>query len=458
LSRLRTVFTAADVPDSVRAEIAASLYPKSFRVGTSLMTSVVNGFVLGSVMGSWRLPLVWTIVALLICSVRTRDWVEYQRRPGRYALLVWMRRFTFEFLPFGVWWGTTALLMFVVDDPLVIAIAALSANAQAAGAVCSYPAYPPAALAFIVPAMLIFFVAGLIHGGPLGYSIAFVEIVLFLNYLVIIREFYHSALRGLITGYEKAILADNLAEAHAALQREGRAKSEFLAHMSHELRTPLNAIIGFSDVINSEAFGAIGNPKYQEYMLDIQQSASHLLNIVNEVLDVARIEAGELDVQIVDVDLDYIVQFAARLVRQRAASKQLTFDVDLRADVPADRVLRTDEVRLKQALINLLSNAIKFTEPGGAVRLTAGVAGDDAFFEVRDTGVGMSPEDLERALQPFIQVGSPLVAREGTGLGLPLSRQLVEKLGGRFTIQSTEDVGTVVTIALPLAERIAMER
>ncbi len=450
ISWLRAGLGAASVPETVREEIAASLYPRSFRIGTSIVTSIVNGGVLSTVMGSW-LPMAWTGVALMICLYRTIDWVIYQRHPHARPTTSWIRRFTLNFLPFGLWWGATASLIFLSNDPLVVTVAVLSTDAQGAGAACSYPAHPPAALAFILPAMLIFAIVGLVHGHALGYSIAFVEVVLIANYIIIIREFYRSSVRSMILHHEKSVLADNLAEAHAALQREGRAKSEFLAHMSHELRTPLNAIIGFSDVISTETFGSVGNPRYQEYVLDIQSSASHLLNIVNEVLDVARIEAGTLDVQVAAVDLPYITQFAARLVRQRAHVRQLTLEVSVESEPPAEKVLRTDEVRLKQVLINMLSNAIKFTEPGGAVRLTAGVRGDDAFFEISDNGVGMSPDDLERALLPFVQVGSPMVAREGTGLGLPLSRQLVEKLGGTFKIGSVPDAGTTVTINLPLS-------
>jgi signal transduction histidine kinase len=249
---------------------------------------------------------------------------------------------------------------------------------------------------------------------------------------------------------EKSVLADNLAEAHIALQREGVAKSEFLAHMSHELRTPLNAIIGFSDVINSETYGRIENERYRDYLKDIKSSADHLLHIVNEILDLARIEAGELTLDPTEVDPRYIAQFTSRLVEQQAHDRRLALDVRLKPEI-VGKALITDEVRLKQVIINLVSNAIKFTEPGGSVTLTVGVREPDVFFEVADTGVGMSEEEIKKALQPFMQVGNPMHRREGTGLGLPLSRQLIQRLGGTFEIASNPGLGTTVTIALPWA-------
>ena len=342
-----------------------------------------------------------------------------------------------------------AAVLLLSDDPLLMAIAVLATDAQGAGAVCSYPGHPPAALSFILPAMTMFALAGLIHGGAIGYTIAFVEVVLIANYVVIIHEFYQATVRGLTARHEKSEIADHLAEAHLALKREGAAKSEFLAHMSHELRTPLNAILGFSDVILSETFGPLGSPKYTEYQHDIHAAAAHLLNIVNEVLDIARIEAGELTLQIDSVDPLDITRFAAKLIHQRALTKGLSFDVDVDPALN-EKSIRTDEVRLKQALINVLSNAVKFTPVGGRVKLSAGIH-DGIFFQVSDTGVGMTPDDLERALLPFVQVGRPMLAQEGSGLGLPLSRQLIERLGGRFQIESRVGVGTTVTMTLPLA-------
>jgi len=444
---LQRLIGGPEVPDAIRGDLVALLYPRSYRIGTSILTSIVNGAVLAGVMQSW-LPVWWMLVSLAICGFRTIDWASYFRIRDRRTPVEWARRFTLRFVPFGLWWGTTASVLFITDDPLVMAIAVLSTDAQGAGAVCSYPGHPPAALAFILPAMIAFAIAGMIHGGAIGYSITFVEIVLIANYIIIIREFSRSTVGQLLVQHEKSLLADNLAEAHAALQREGRAKSEFLAHMSHELRTPLNAIMGFSEAMRAQYFGPLENTRYLEYLGDIHASADHLLTIVSDVLDVARIEAGALTVQLEEIEPTEITDFAARLVVQRAHAKRLLLDVQLDQRLEGRR-LKTDTVRLRQVIINLLSNAIKFTNPGGVVRLNVGIDAEAAIFEVSDTGVGMTPEDLEKAMVPFAQVGNPLLAREGTGLGLPLSRKLIEKLGGRFHIVSAPGIGTKVTVTMP---------
>ena len=328
--RLKPYLEAAGTPEAVRDEIVASLYPSSFRIGTSILTSTVNGAVLAAVMRSW-IPLGWMAVSLAICAFRSYDWWRYQKAPGARTSAEWAYRFVMRNLPFGLWWGASSALLFLTDDPLVMAIAVLATDAQGAGAVCSYPAHPPAALVFILPAMLMFALAGIIHGGAIGYSIAFVELVLLANYFIIIREFFRTAIRGMVLTHEKSALADNLVEAHAALKREGAAKSEFLAHMSHELRTPLNAIIGFADIIGAGIFGPLNNERYEDYLKDIKSSASHLLSIVNEILDMARIEAGKLAIEMAEIDPSYIVRFATKLIEQRAQAKQLNVEVVLLA-------------------------------------------------------------------------------------------------------------------------------
>jgi signal transduction histidine kinase len=449
-SRLMGYVRAENLPGLVQAEIAALLYPRSFRIGTSILNSILYGIVLTYLMRN-GLPAIWTAVALLLCANRSWDWWRYQKNPAHHTNAEWIGRFTLRFLPFGLWWGASAVTMFMGDDPLLLAITVLSTDAMAAGAVCSYPAHPPASLVFVIPAMVSFGVAGLIHGHLIGNFIAIVELVLIANYLIIVVEFYRSSVHGMILHDEKSALADDLAEAHAALKREGTAKSEFLAHMSHELRTPLNAIIGFSDVINTQVYGPIGNTKYEEYLKDIKSSADHLLDIVNEVLDLARIEAGELTLDISEVSPRYIAQFIMRLLEQQALEKGLTLDIQLMPEL-GDRHLMTDEVRLKQVVINLMSNAIKFTGPGGFVRMTVGVCDRSMYFKIADTGPGMTEEDVQKALRPFMQVGDPMHRRQGSGLGLPLSRQLIDRLGGTFAIVSNPGVGTAVTITMPFQD------
>src|ERR1700744_4038930 len=153
LSQLTGYINASNVPDPVRAEITALLYPRSFRIGTSIFNSILYGVVLTYLMRNW-LPAIWTAVALAICANRTYDWWLFQKKPTRFTNGEWIRRFTLRFLPFGLWWGVSAVVMFLSNDPLLLAITVLSTDAMSAGAVCSYPAHPPASLVFVIPAMV----------------------------------------------------------------------------------------------------------------------------------------------------------------------------------------------------------------------------------------------------------------------------------------------------------------
>ncbi|MBP2298092.1 sensor histidine kinase [Azospirillum picis] len=227
-----------------------------------------------------------------------------------------------------------------------------------------------------------------------------------------------------------------------------RAKSEFLANMSHELRTPLNAIIGFTEALMSGIFGT-APPKHVEYIAAIHQSGRHLLDLVNELLDMAKIEAGKLELFPGRVGLGELLDDCRGLVEALALRKDVALTL---APVDPALLITADGVRMRQAVLNLLSNAIKFTPPGGGVRMEAGTGpqGSGAVITITDTGVGMTSEEVAIAMEPFRQVHNYLTKAEaGTGLGLPLARRFVEAHGGTMTVESTPGTGTVVTIRLP---------
>ena len=246
--------------------------------------------------------------------------------------------------------------------------------------------------------------------------------------------------------------AERAAEiAHTAMvdaQAANRAKTEFLANMSHELRSPLNAVIGFSQVMMDGLFGPLGSTKYDTYVRDIYASGNHLLSVINDILDLAKIEAGkvELDDQLIDVD--EVTRFCLSVIRERSESRQIRLSCELPVNVPG---LIADEQKLKQMLINLLSNAVKFTHEGGEVTLS--IETDPAgnfMFNVADTGIGMTESDLHRVVEPFTQVDSGLNRRfEGTGLGLPITKSFMELHGGTLKLHSTLDVGTTATLSFP---------
>jgi PAS domain S-box-containing protein len=236
--------------------------------------------------------------------------------------------------------------------------------------------------------------------------------------------------------------------AKEAAEIANRSKSEFLANISHELRTPLNAIIGFSEIMRDEIFGPIGSPQYREYLTDVLDSAHHLLGLINDILDLAKAEAGKLELAEEVVDLPSVARAAIRLVRERADRSGLEIVSTLTDDLP---FAYADERKLKQILLNLLSNAVKFTPEGGTVEVSAAIEpAGDLVLAVRDTGIGIAPEDIAVALAPFGQVeGSLNRKHEGTGLGLPLCRAMTELHGGQLAIESTVGAGTTVRVRLP---------
>ncbi len=238
-----------------------------------------------------------------------------------------------------------------------------------------------------------------------------------------------------------------LAEAKFAADDANRAKSEFLASMSHELRTPLNAILGFSEMIETQVFGPIGPGKYLEYAKHIHDSGAHLLDLINDVLDLSKISAGKMELHESDVALPALLDEALSLVKGRAVGVNLREQRN-----PGLPHIWADKRLLKQVLINLLSNAIKFTPSGGAVTIGAEVTALGIFIHVTDTGIGMSAAQIEKAMSPYGQIDSK-IAREhkGTGLGLPICKSLAELHGGTLEVASQPNVGTTMTVALPVS-------
>jgi signal transduction histidine kinase len=240
-----------------------------------------------------------------------------------------------------------------------------------------------------------------------------------------------------------------LRQARSQAEAANHSKSEFLANMSHELRTPLNAIIGFTEIISQELFGPIGNEKYLEYVTDVHSSSLHLLSIINDVLDMSKIEAGKLELAKQSVVLQEVLSEVIRIVRERASSRGIDL-ISRSVDDPV--VIWADERAMKQIFLNLLSNAIKFSRDREKVFVTVSAEhGGTAAIEVEDHGIGMNEDEQERALQPFGQAKPATTGNYGgTGLGLPITKGLVEAHGGTLAICSRPGAGTAVRVVLPV--------
>ena len=268
-----------------------------------------------------------------------------------------------------------------------------------------------------------------------------------------------------ISGYQSTTgdIAQSLTEAEAAraeaktahkeAEAANRAKSNFLAIMSHELRTPLNSILGFSEIIKNQMFGPSGTQRYADYADDIRESGELLLSIINDILDLAKIEAGHLELNEEPVDLLTVMQDATKLIQERADAKGILLKISLPQDLP---MIRADGRLVRQMLINLLANALEHTLKDGSIAVTAERSDKGGIVvAIADNGVGIAPEDLPRLIKPFHTKSEPISGKScGTGLGLPLVKSLIEQHDGKFRIESALGVGTTVVLSFPASRVI----
>jgi signal transduction histidine kinase len=250
-----------------------------------------------------------------------------------------------------------------------------------------------------------------------------------------------------VIAIENVRLFNEIQDKSQQLAAASRHKSEFLANMSHELRTPLNAIIGFSDVLAQRMFGEI-NPKQGEYVDDIRSSGQHLLSLINDILDLSKVEAGRMELELSRFSLSEALQAVVLMVRERAAGRGIALTSDIGPDID---LVEADERKIKQVVLNLLTNAVKFTPANGRVELSATHGRDGVVVAIRDTGVGIAPADQARVFEEFAQARSGATReQEGTGLGLTLSRKFVELHGGRIWVESEVGKGSTFRFTLPL--------
>jgi signal transduction histidine kinase len=249
-------------------------------------------------------------------------------------------------------------------------------------------------------------------------------------------------------------LEEDLRAAKREAQKIAEAKGDFLAKVSHEIRTPLNAIIGFAEVMMGERFGPIGNQRYRAYLKDIHSSGGHLVSLLNDLLDLSKIEAGKLELTFSNIHLNELTQQCVAIMQPQANRERIIIRTSLTPTLPQ---IVGDARSVRQIVLNLLANSIKFTGPGGQVIVSTALSdGGEAVLRVRDTGVGMSEKDIEAALEPFRQVATAgSWGSGGTGLGLPLTKALAEANRATFSIKSARNAGTLVEIAFPASRVLA---
>ncbi len=391
--------------------------------------------------------LAFSSAAALWAASSAMTFQYYQRNESRHAPQFWRRVLTAIWCSHAVIWGS---ILFAFWDEGNAANQAILCT-LVLGVVVSYFFMLTMCMGVLLRALGTTAVVSMASFVYHGDALSQVFLVLYPLFMLILFSYGMKAARSYHVALQFRFENEALA---SALARASQAKSSFLASMSHELRTPLNAIIGYSDLMRQRTFGPIAPARYGSYVDDIHDSGQHLLRMINDLLDIAKIEAGKQELLFEPVSLREVAQDAMKLVEPQSERAHVCLSMNFTTDA----VIHADERAIKQVLVNLLSNAIKFTRPGGLVILFCKRLPDGRIaFGVKDTGIGMTSEVMERAILPFEQ-GSDAYTVEGrgTGLGLPICKMLVEAHHGQLRLESTPGVGSRIWAELP-AERVLRE-
>jgi two-component system cell cycle sensor histidine kinase PleC len=427
------------------------------RLSASLVVLLLVGTV-GILSSLWTGTLragTWTSAVLMIHAVIVTKCRQFLgAAPNAVNVTAWRMRFILLDLFFGMSWtfilihplgvgeesGTFMLFVML----LVVALASMLASSV-----------PMAVVAATVPVTAAAALDFALRGNPHHYALAVLTIAAEGYFALLVYRLYFTTLATLEARAEKDALIGEL-EAAKSISDEARhraeaanvAKSRFLAQMSHELRTPLNAILGFSEVMKGEIFGPHGVPAYKDYAADIHNSGVHLLGLINEILDLSRIEAGRYELNEEPITLVHVIGECSHLLQMRAKNRGLTIHELFEADMPR---LWADQRAVRQICLNLLSNAIKFTPPAGEIWLKAGwTASGGQYLSVKDSGTGIPEDEIPIVLASFGQGSNSIKsAEQGAGLGLPIAKNLVDLHGGTFTLKSKLRIGTEVIITFP---------
>jgi len=392
--------------------------------------------------GSAAELLAWLVPFQLLALYHARCWWlnRGRKRPAAVSPAIVPRAIAWAAVAGGLW-GAFAAANLPPDSIPHQSLIGFVVIGLAAGSVPALHPLPVAAFAYILTAILPPLVVALTFGDPLYWYVAAMACVFTGFLLLSVRSGYIAFQHVVRLKLANAVLLQKAEEAN-------RSKSRFLANMSHELRTPLNAVIGFAEAMQKEIKGPLGSPEYREYADYIDMSGRHLLAIINDILDLSKVEAGKMDLEESRIVVNDLIRHAVALVRHRAEEAGIEIAAPQGAGLPD---IVADEKKLHQVLLNLLTNAIKFTSDGGRILVRAVYAADGSLsIEISDTGIGIAPDEIEALMEPFVQSRNPAVrSLGGTGLGLPLAREFVELHGGTLQMASELDRGTTVRITLP---------
>ncbi len=402
----------------------------------------------------WHWLVMWPLLVAVACIPQWALGRHFKRAPGDHTAREWTARYVAVFALFGVTWNMMPFVLWAPHDDLNhMLIIFLFAATLAGYTALTSASRPLAIVGFVVYAPVMIF-APLLQGGLVYYGIAVLALAYTAYMGHLSQQIYTTVRDMLVLRNDKNDLIVALSNAKAdsdtaryRAEAASRAKSQFLANMSHELRTPLNAILGFSEIIASRTF-ANNIHKHSEYAEVIHKSGRHLLALINDILDLAKIEAGALALRETEIDMGQLIAEETALMQPKTDAIGCQLVTEVGGNVP---LIFADERAMKQVILNLLSNATKFTPAGGRITAFAQVAaGASIAFGVFDTGVGIAPEDQARVFEDFGQGQHDVVtAEKSTGLGLPIVKGLVEAHGGRITLESKVGEGTRVTVFLP---------